>query len=90
MFLFENIGVDGARLWRTGCLPILTPHRKIRKGIGKVGGRCGWAGSFFVGVCNDIDPPGLLIATLATSTGGQRLRIVYHVAELYGEEERAG
>ena len=47
--------------------------------VGVDGGRsCG--GEFFVGIRDDIDSAARLGETLATSTGGQRLQIVHHVA----------
>lgn len=86
---FENVGVDGARLWRAGCRPALK-LRSIREGRGMVEGRGGCARSFFIRVCDDIDPADRLGGTLATNTSGEWFRIVQHVAESRCEEERAG
>ena len=54
---------------------------------GRTMGSC--AGSFFVGVCDDIDPTDRFCWTLAPSTGGQGFWIVQHVAESCHEGERA-
>lgn len=57
MLLFENVGVDGAGLWRAGYWPVLILERSIREGRGRIERRGGCAGGFFVRVCDDIDPP---------------------------------
>jgi hypothetical protein len=57
-----------------------------REGRERIEGRGGWVGRFFVGVCDDKEPAW---GSLAASTGGQRFRIVQHVAEWYCEEARA-
>ena len=81
VLLLEIVGVDGGRLWRTGCRPVLRLKRGVRKGWGwgrvERWGGCG--GGFFVGIGDDIDSAARLGETLATSTSGQRLRIVHHV-----------
>ena len=58
----------------------------IREGLWRVERLGGCAGSFFVGVCDDIYPADRFGGTLATSTGRQWFRIVQHVAESYREE----
>ena len=50
--------------------------------------RGGCVGSFFVGICDDIDPADRLGEAFATSTGGQWFRIVQHITESYCEGER--
>jgi hypothetical protein len=61
----------------------------VREGGRVVERRGGCAGSFFVGVCDDIDPTDRFGWTLAPSTGGQGFWIVQHVAESCRKGERA-
>ena len=44
--------------------------------------RGGSAYSFFVGVCDDINPANRFSGTLATRTGGQWLWFIQHVVEV--------
>lgn len=57
-----------------------------RDGRERIEGRGGCVGSFFVGVGDDEESARR--EAFATSTDGQRFRIVHHVAELYCEGER--
>ena len=57
----------------------------VREGRERIEGRGGFVDSFFVGVCDDVDPAW---ESLATRTGGEWFRIVHHLTERYWEEKR--